>query len=99
MAYPIAMDTHPSLPQACWDRTPPEVRAYIGALEARVATLEATVQTLQEQNRAFQEQLNQTSRNSSRPPARTRPPASGPVAPGVLDGGAVNRAMLAILGP
>jgi len=76
------MDTHPSLPQACWDRTPPEVRAYIGALEARVATLEAMVQTLQEQNCAFQEQLNHTSRNSSRPPSSDPPHSARPRRPG-----------------
>ena len=69
------MDTHPSLPQDLWEQTPPEVRAYIVALEARVTTLESMVQALQEQNRALQEQLNQTSRNSSRPPS-SDPPAS-----------------------
>jgi transposase len=63
------MDTHPSLPQDLWEQTPPEVRAYIVALEARVTALESMVQALQEQNRALQEQLNQTSRNSSRPPS------------------------------
>jgi transposase len=73
MAYAVAMDTHPSLPQELWDRTPPEVRAYIGALEARVATVEAMVQALQEQNRALQEQLTHTSRNSSRPPSSDPP--------------------------
>ena len=76
------MDTHPSLPQECWDRTPPEVRASIGTLAARVATLEAMVQTLQEQNRAFQEQLNQTSRNSSRPPSSDPPHSERPRRPG-----------------
>jgi len=30
------MDTHPSLPQDLWEQTPPEVRAYIVTLEARV---------------------------------------------------------------
>jgi transposase len=69
------MDTHPSLPQDLWEQTPPEVRAYIVALEARVTALESMVQALQEQNRALQEQLNQTSRNSSRPPS-SDPPSS-----------------------
>jgi transposase len=69
------MDTHPSLPQDLWEQTPPEVRAYIVALEARVTALESMVQALQEQNRALQEQLNQTSRHSSRPPS-SDPPSS-----------------------
>jgi transposase len=60
------MEAHPVLPQASWDQTPPEVQAYIRALEARVVTLEAMVQ-------ALQEQLNQTSRNSSRPPSSDPP--------------------------
>src|SRR6266542_5608607 len=81
MAYPVAMDTHPSLPQELGDRTPPEARAYIGALEARVATLEAMVQAFQEQNRALQEQLNQTSRNSSRPPSSDPPQSQRPTRP------------------
>ena len=66
------MDMHPSLPQNLWESTPPEVRAYIGTLETRLSTLELMVEALQEQNRALQEQLNQTSRNSSRPPSRAR---------------------------
>src|SRR5499433_3427461 len=36
MAYPVAMDTHPTFPQELWDRTPPEVQAYIRALEERL---------------------------------------------------------------
>jgi transposase len=68
------MDTHPSLPQNLWEQTPPEVRAYIVALEARVTALEAMVQTLQEQ-------LNQTSRNSSRPPSSDPPSSPRPKRP------------------
>jgi len=49
MAYPAAMDTHPTFPSDLWAQTPPEVRAYIGTLEARVVALEAMVQALQEQ--------------------------------------------------
>jgi transposase len=65
------METHPGLPLELWDQTPPEVQAYIRALEARVATLEGMMQ-------ALQEQLNQASRTSSRrpssdPPHRERP--------------------------
>src|SRR5882672_5447239 len=76
MAYPVAMDTHPSLSPELWKRTPPEVQAYIRALEARIVTFEAMVHTLQEQVRTLQEQLNQTSRNSSRPPS-SDPPQHG----------------------
>ena len=63
MAYPVAMETLAALPRDIWERTPPEAQAYIGTLEARVATLEDRVRTLQEQ-------LNQSSRNSSRPKPR-----------------------------
>jgi transposase len=75
------METHPSLPQDLWQQTPPEVRAYIGMLEARVIALEAMVQTLQEQNRALQEQLKQNSRNSSRPPSSDPPQSPRPKRP------------------
>jgi transposase len=81
MAYPVAMDTHPSLPLELWERTPPEVQAYIGGLEARLVTLEAMVETLQEQVRVLQEQLNQTSRNSSRPPSSDPPQSPRPRRP------------------
>jgi transposase len=67
MAYPVAMDTHPAFVQELWDRTPPEVRAYLGMLEGRVARLEAMIQALQEQNRTLQEQLNQTLQHVCRP--------------------------------
>src|SRR5437868_9909294 len=63
------METPPAFPHEVWERTPSEAQAYIRALEARVTALESMVQALQEQNRALQEQLNQTSRNSSRPPS------------------------------
>ena len=56
------METLAALSRDIWERTPPEAQAYIGTLEARVATLEDMVRTLQEQ-------LNQSSRNSSRPPS------------------------------
>jgi transposase len=81
MAYPVAMDTHPSLPLELWERTPPAVQAYIWALEARIVTFEAMVQTLQEQGRTVQEQLNQTSRNSSRPPSSDPPQSHRPRRP------------------
>jgi len=75
------MDTHPSLPPELWKRTPPEVQAYIWALEARIVTFEAMVHTLQEQVRTLQEQLNQTSRNSSRPPSSDPPQSPRPRRP------------------
>jgi transposase len=81
MAYPAIMETHLSLPQHLWEQTPPEVRAYIETLEARVIALEAMVQALQEQNGALQEQLNQTSRNSSRPPSSDPPQSQRPRRP------------------
>jgi transposase len=62
-----------TVPHDIWERTPREVQSYIQALETRVATLAAAVQALQEQNHALQEQLNQTSRNSSRPPSSDPP--------------------------
>src|SRR5918999_2788906 len=81
MAYAVAMETLAALPSDIWDRTPPEAKAYIRALEARLSALEARVQALQEQNRALQEQLNQTSRNSSRPPSSDPPQSPRPRRP------------------
>ena len=63
------METSPALSPDIWERTPPEAQAYIRTLEARVETLASIVHTLQEQ-------LNQTSRNSSRPPS-SDPPQHG----------------------
>jgi transposase len=74
MAYPVAMDTHPSFPPELWQRTPPAIRAYIETLEGQVQTLTSMVHTLQEQVRTLEERLNQTSRNSSRPPSSDPPP-------------------------
>jgi transposase len=84
MAYPMAMDTHPILPPELWDQTPPEVQAYIRALEVRLASLEALearVHTLQAQVRTLEEQLKQNSRNSSRPPSSDPPQAQRPNRP------------------
>lgn len=78
MAYPVAMDTPPPIPQDLWDKTPPAIRAYIEALEAQVKTLTSMVDTLQEQVRRLEEQLNQTSHNSSRPPSSDPPQAPRP---------------------
>jgi transposase len=68
------METLAALPRDIWERTPPEAQAYIGTLEARVATLEDRVRTLQEQ-------LNQSSRNSSRPPSSDPPQSQRPTRP------------------
>src|SRR6476619_910252 len=74
MAYPVAMDTLPALSHEVWQRTPPEAQAYIRALEARVTTLEGLRQ-------ALQDQLNQTSRNPSRPPSSDPPHRERPHRP------------------
>ena len=60
------MATPAVLPADIWRRTPPEAQAYMRALETHVAALEGMLQ-------ALQEQLNQTSRNSSRPPSSDPP--------------------------
>ena len=84
MAYPAVMSTHPSLSQELWERTPPEVRAYIKVLDARQASigeLKARVATLEAMVQALQEQLNQTSQNSSRPPSSDPPQHDRPRRP------------------
>lgn len=75
------MKTLAALPPDIWHQTPPEAQAYIRALEARLAALESMVQAFQEHNRALQEQLNQTSRNSSRPPSSDPPQSQRPTRP------------------
>jgi hypothetical protein len=55
------MNSEPLLSPGLWERIPPEVQAYIRALEARVAALEAMVQQLREQ-------LQPDSHTSSPPP-------------------------------
>ncbi len=68
------METLTALPADIWEQTPPEAQAYIQALEARVVALEDTIA-------ALQEQLNQTSRNSSRPPSSDPPSSPRPKRP------------------
>ena len=75
------METPRAIPHDMWEQLPPETQAYIQALEARVEALEAMVPALQEHNRALQEQLNQTSRNSSRPPSSDPPHSERPHRP------------------
>lgn len=60
------MDRPAALPPDLWERIPPEAQAYIRALEARVTALEGRMQ-------ALHAQLQQTSRNSSRPPSSDPP--------------------------
>jgi len=81
MAYPVAMDTHPSIPPELWERTPPAIRAYIESLEGQVQTLTFMIHTLQEQVRTLEERLNQTSHNSSRPPSSDPPQPQRPRRP------------------
>src|SRR5215211_3199388 len=81
MAYPVAMETPSAFPHEVWERTPPEAQAYIRALEARVETLTSMVHVLQEQVCTLQAQLNQTSRNSSRPPSSDSPRPQRPSLP------------------
>src|ERR671924_2040659 len=75
------MDTRPSLPPELWQRTPPAIRAYIETLEGQVQTLMSMIYTLQEQVRTLEERLNQTSRNSSRPPSSDPPQPQRPRRP------------------
>jgi transposase len=81
LGYPVAMETPAALSPDLWERSPPEVQAYIRALELRLSVLEARVQALQEQNRALEERLNQNSRNSSRPPSSDAPQSPRPSRP------------------
>ena len=75
------METPPALLHEVWDRTPPEAQAYMRALEARVETLTSLVHALQEQIATLQAQLNQTSRNSARPPSSDPPSLARPRRP------------------
>src|SRR4029450_2976286 len=81
IAYPVDMETQPVLRHEVWEWTPPEAQAYIRALEARVETLTSIIHALQEQVGTLQEQLNQTSRNSSRPPSSDPPQHQRPQRP------------------
>lgn len=84
MAYSVAMETPATLPSDIWERTPPEAQAYIRSLEARLTAfeaLEARLHILQEQVRTLEEQLNQNSRNSSRPPSSDPPQSARPKRP------------------
>src|SRR3712207_431608 len=81
MTYPVAMDTHPSLPPELWERTLPAIRAHIETLEGQVQTLTSMVHTLQEQVRTLAERLNHTFRNSSRPPSSDPPQHQRPRCP------------------
>jgi transposase len=67
------METPAALTPDIWERTPPEAQAYIGALDSHLSALEVRMHALQEQNHTLEERLNQTSRNSSRPPSSDSP--------------------------
>jgi transposase len=67
------METPAALTPDIWERTPPEAQAHIGALESHLSALEVRMHALQEQNHTLEERLNQTSRNSSRPPSSDSP--------------------------
>ena len=88
-----------AFPHEVWERTPSEAQAYMRALEARVEAMEAMVQALQEHIRTLQEQLNQTSRNSSRPPSSDPPQHNVHAVLGVSAVAVVNRGTLAIREP
>ncbi len=75
------METRAAFSPEIWDQTPPAVQAYIESLEARFCALESVIRDLQEQNAALQEQLNQNSRNSSRPPSSDGPGSERPSRP------------------
>jgi transposase len=75
------METPRALPHDIWEQLPREAHVYIRALEARVEAFEAMVQALHKDNCALQEQLNQTSRNSSRPPSSDPPHRERPHRP------------------
>jgi transposase len=75
------METPSALLHEVWERTPPEAQASIRALAARVETLTSMVHAFQEQVSTLQEQLNQTSRNASRPPSSDPPQPQRPSRP------------------
>lgn len=61
--------------QALWDQTPAAVQDDLEVLEARVAALEGTVRRLEAAVQHLTEHVQQTSRNSSRPPSSDPPQA------------------------
>jgi transposase len=71
------MNTMRPFSQALWDQTPAAVQDYLEALEARVAALEGTVGRLEAAVQHLTEQVQQNSRNSSRPPSSDPPQALG----------------------
>jgi transposase len=75
------METLRALPHDIWEQLPPAAQAYMEELEARVETLASMVDALEKQVCMLQEQLNQTSRNSSRPPSSDPPQSEWPRRP------------------
>ncbi len=81
------MNNLPPTPAALREKLPPEVTAYVRALEeqvvglqAQVTTLQTQVTTLQTQVEKLSAQLGQNSQNSSRPPS-SDPPSAPPRPP------------------
>lgn len=62
-----------SIPEEDWKQTPPAVRALVGSLMEQVETLVEANEALQAEVDRLREQLDQNSRNSSRPPSSDPP--------------------------
>lgn len=71
------MNANRPFSHAVWDQTPAPVQDDIEALEVRVAALEKTVQRLEAAVQHLTEHVQQSSRNSSRPPSSDPPQVSG----------------------
>jgi transposase len=71
------MNANRPFSQAVWDQTPAAVQDDSEALAVRVAALESTVPRLEATVQHLTEPVQQTSRNSSRPPSSDPPQASG----------------------
>jgi hypothetical protein len=71
------MNTFPALPPEIWERTPPEARERLLALEAEVEALRRQVVQLTGTVQELQERLGRTSGNSSQPPSADPPQAMG----------------------
>lgn len=69
------MNTPPPLPLEIWERTPPEVREKLLALEAEVGALRRQVGQLRAVVQELQERVGRTSGNSSQPPSADSPQA------------------------
>src|ERR1700676_3655897 len=68
------MDRMPQPPEAFFEGTPPQVRAYVEQLHAHVEKLQARIA-------ALEAQLGKDSTNSSQPPSTAHPHAKPPAPP------------------